>query len=88
MDFVCFPWVGHPRRHLLTTGWSYFVSQKKLVAGDAVVFIRYIKVNLMHNFSVYDVLSRDENGERTFQLLNVILGVRIIRWECHRAYCT
>lgn len=31
---------GHPRRHLLTTGWSYFVSQKKLVAGDAVVFLR------------------------------------------------
>ncbi|KAI5055157.1 hypothetical protein GOP47_0030302 [Adiantum capillus-veneris] len=31
---------GHPRRHLLTTGWSHFVSQKKLVAGDAVVFLR------------------------------------------------
>nr|ARR29259.1 auxin response factor 2 [Ceratopteris pteridoides] len=31
---------GHPRRHLLTTGWSHFVSQKKLVAGDAVIFIR------------------------------------------------
>eukprot|EP00250_Pteridium_aquilinum_P019125 c24307_g1_i3 orf=1325-3658(-) len=31
---------GHPRRHLLTTGWSVFVSQKKLLAGDAVIFLR------------------------------------------------
>ncbi|XP_024525431.1 auxin response factor 2, partial [Selaginella moellendorffii] len=31
---------GQPRRHLLTTGWSVFVSQKKLVAGDAVLFLR------------------------------------------------
>ncbi|KAI4339245.1 hypothetical protein MLD38_024208 [Melastoma candidum] len=31
---------GTPRRHLLTTGWSNFVSQKKLVAGDSIVFLR------------------------------------------------
>lgn len=31
---------GTPRRHLLTTGWSRFVNDKKLVAGDTVVFIR------------------------------------------------
>ncbi|XP_014518437.1 auxin response factor 10-like [Vigna radiata var. radiata] len=31
---------GTPRRHLLTTGWSSFVNQKKLVAGDSVVFLR------------------------------------------------
>ncbi|XVE59798.1 hypothetical protein DITRI_Ditri05aG0075700 [Diplodiscus trichospermus] len=31
---------GQPRRHLLTTGWSIFVSQKNLVAGDAVLFLR------------------------------------------------
>lgn len=31
---------GTPRRHLLTTGWSTFVNQKKLVAGDSVVFVR------------------------------------------------
>ncbi|KAL2557466.1 Auxin response factor 16 [Forsythia ovata] len=31
---------GTPRRHLLTTGWSNFVNQKKLVAGDSVVFLR------------------------------------------------
>ncbi|XP_059626788.1 auxin response factor 18-like [Cornus florida] len=31
---------GTPRRHLLTTGWSNFVNQKKLVAGDSIVFFR------------------------------------------------
>ncbi|KAL1347128.1 hypothetical protein AAHE18_08G236400 [Arachis hypogaea] len=31
---------GHPKRHLLTTGWSAFVAAKKLVAGDSFVFLR------------------------------------------------
>ncbi|XP_022756577.1 auxin response factor 10-like [Durio zibethinus] len=31
---------GTPKRHLLTTGWSTFVNQKKLVAGDSIVFLR------------------------------------------------
>ncbi|XP_061345767.1 auxin response factor 18-like [Gastrolobium bilobum] len=31
---------GTPRRHLLTTGWSTFVNNKKLVAGDSIVFLR------------------------------------------------
>lgn len=31
---------GQPRRHLLTTGWSTFVSSKKLVARDSFVFLR------------------------------------------------
>ncbi|CAI9783693.1 unnamed protein product [Fraxinus pennsylvanica] len=31
---------GQPRRHLLTTGWSAFVNKKKLISGDAVLFIR------------------------------------------------
>ncbi|KAJ8533851.1 hypothetical protein K7X08_007175 [Anisodus acutangulus] len=31
---------GTPKRHLLTTGWSNFVNEKKLVAGDSVVFLR------------------------------------------------
>ncbi|KAJ8510893.1 hypothetical protein OPV22_001327 [Ensete ventricosum] len=30
---------GQPKRHLLTTGWSIFVSAKRLVAGDSVLFI-------------------------------------------------
>ncbi|KAK6142374.1 hypothetical protein DH2020_022722 [Rehmannia glutinosa] len=33
------PLVGQPKRHLLTTGWSVFVSAKRLAAGDAVIFI-------------------------------------------------
>ncbi|XP_050224354.1 auxin response factor 2-like isoform X2 [Mercurialis annua] len=31
---------GQPRRHLLQSGWSHFVSAKKLVAGDAFIFLR------------------------------------------------
>ncbi|KAL7167760.1 hypothetical protein ACSBR2_038256 [Camellia fascicularis] len=31
---------GQPRRHLLTTGWSTFVTNKRLVAGDTFVFLR------------------------------------------------
>ncbi|GMH15819.1 hypothetical protein Nepgr_017660 [Nepenthes gracilis] len=31
---------GRPRRHLLTTGWSAFVNKKRLVSGDAVLFLR------------------------------------------------
>lgn len=38
---IIFNFTGQPRRHLLTTGWSIFVSQKNLVSGDAVLFLRY-----------------------------------------------
>lgn len=31
---------GQPRRHLLTTGWSTFVTSKRLIAGDSFVFMR------------------------------------------------
>ncbi|XP_040379970.1 auxin response factor 2 [Oryza brachyantha] len=31
---------GQPRRHLLTTGWSGFITKKKLISGDAVLFLR------------------------------------------------
>ncbi|KAI4349596.1 hypothetical protein L6164_010163 [Bauhinia variegata] len=30
---------GHPKRHLLTSGWSTFVNSKRLVAGDACIFL-------------------------------------------------
>lgn len=33
-------YLGQPKRHLLTTGWSLFVSGKRLFAGDSVLFIR------------------------------------------------
>ncbi|RAL43759.1 hypothetical protein DM860_014260 [Cuscuta australis] len=38
---------GQPKRHLLTTGWSVFVSSKRLCAGDAVLFIRDEKSQLL-----------------------------------------
>ncbi|XP_019463463.1 PREDICTED: auxin response factor 2-like isoform X2 [Lupinus angustifolius] len=31
---------GEPRRHLLQSGWSVFVTSKRLVAGDAFIFLR------------------------------------------------
>jgi len=44
-DYECLMHVlfisGQPKRHLLTTGWSVFVSSKRLIAGDSVLFIRY-----------------------------------------------
>ncbi|XP_058068465.1 auxin response factor 19-like [Magnolia sinica] len=38
---------GQPKRHLLTTGWSLFVSGKRLFAGDSVLFIRDEKSQLL-----------------------------------------
>ncbi|KAE9604654.1 putative transcription factor ARF family [Lupinus albus] len=38
---------GQPKRHLLTTGWSVFVSTKRLFAGDSVLFIRDEKQKLL-----------------------------------------
>ncbi|GAV67848.1 AUX_IAA domain-containing protein/B3 domain-containing protein/Auxin_resp domain-containing protein [Cephalotus follicularis] len=38
---------GQPKRHLLTTGWSMFVGSKRLRAGDAVLFIRDEKSQLL-----------------------------------------
>ncbi|KAK8295038.1 hypothetical protein V6Z11_D05G037900 [Gossypium hirsutum] len=38
---------GQPKRHLLTTGWSVFVSTKRLFAGDSVLFIRDAKSQLL-----------------------------------------
>ncbi|XP_068659578.1 auxin response factor 16-like [Aristolochia californica] len=38
---------GQPKRHLLTTGWSVFISTKRLCAGDSVLFIRDEKSQLL-----------------------------------------
>ncbi|XWS46729.1 hypothetical protein CRYUN_Cryun14cG0093000 [Craigia yunnanensis] len=46
MDLHGFEWHfrhifrGQPKRHLLTSGWSTFVTSKKLVAGDAFIFLK------------------------------------------------
>ena len=44
----CMCCAGQPKRHLLTTGWSVFVSAKRLVAGDSIIFIWYF-INLFFN---------------------------------------
>lgn len=31
---------GNPKRHVLTFGWKRFVTKKKLVPGDSIIFIR------------------------------------------------
>ncbi|KAG6515912.1 hypothetical protein ZIOFF_026358 [Zingiber officinale] len=38
---------GTPRRHLLTTGWCNFVKEKKLVAGDSIVFMKNLSGQLL-----------------------------------------
>ncbi|XP_039071728.1 auxin response factor 19-like [Hibiscus syriacus] len=38
---------GQLKRHILTTGWSVFVSTKRLFAGDSVLFIRDEKSQLL-----------------------------------------
>ncbi|EEE56277.1 hypothetical protein OsJ_05331 [Oryza sativa Japonica Group] len=38
---------GQPKRHLLTTGWSLFVSGKRLFAGDSVIVVRDEKHQLL-----------------------------------------
>lgn len=51
--FFSFRWAGQPRRHLLTTGWSAFVNKKKLVSGDAVLFLRYGNLLFAEAFSCF-----------------------------------
>lgn len=51
---------GQPKRHLLTTGWSVFVSTKRLFAGDSVLFIRYVKGILLEES--IDLQSQDLNS--------------------------
>ena len=47
MFFILPFYIGQPKRHLLTTGWSMFVGAKMLRAGDSVLFIRYSHSNLI-----------------------------------------
>lgn len=69
---ICFP--GQPRRHLLTTGWSVFVSSKRLVAGDAFIFLRQVAFCIVEIDDFFIILFplplnyetrifRGENGE-------------------------
>lgn len=47
---------GQPKRHLLTTGWSVFVSTKRLFAGDSVLFIRleaYVINEILDRYNIF-----------------------------------
>ncbi|PWZ31766.1 Auxin response factor 7 [Zea mays] len=37
--YFCHIFRGQPRRHLLMTDWSVFVSSKRLVSGDTFIFL-------------------------------------------------
>ncbi|KAI7730681.1 hypothetical protein M8C21_023045, partial [Ambrosia artemisiifolia] len=52
---------GQPRRHLLTTGWSIFVSQKNLVSGDAVLFLSVLRRYKKKTWSI--IVLRGKGGE-------------------------
>lgn len=57
-QFLTFLWcifAGQPKRHLLTTGWSVFVSAKRLVTGDSVIFIRFYSSGV-HSFTACSML--------------------------------
>ncbi|GAB2299608.1 hypothetical protein Dimus_033670, partial [Dionaea muscipula] len=74
---------GQPKRHLLTTGWSVFVSNKRLFAGDSVLFIRDEKFQLLLGIkranrqqpalasSVISSDSSEEGGQGNFVLLEM-----------------
>ncbi|XWS15067.1 hypothetical protein CRYUN_Cryun35bG0062300 [Craigia yunnanensis] len=51
---------GTPRRHLLTTGWNKFINQKKLIAGDSVVFMRDFNGKMF--IGVRRAMKRGESG--------------------------
>ncbi|KAF5949184.1 hypothetical protein HYC85_015141 [Camellia sinensis] len=44
---------GQPQRHLLHSGWSVFVSSKRLVAGDAFIFLRTTPAEFIVPFDQY-----------------------------------
>jgi len=75
----CTSATGQPKRHLLTTGWSVFVSTKRLFAGDSVLFIRLNILFCMWKFleyfdplwlsKIFWVIFRDEKK-------HLLLGIR------------
>ncbi|OIW16582.1 hypothetical protein TanjilG_02788 [Lupinus angustifolius] len=60
---------GTPRRHLLTSGWSKFLTLKKLVAGDSVIFMKnskglvFVGIRRVFQFSGTEKNRADEEEE-------------------------
>jgi hypothetical protein len=74
---------GTPRRHLLTTGWSTFVNQKKLVAGDAIVFLRSASGELCVGVrrSMRGTTGSDSSAWHSSTIATSSVPVRPSRWE-------
>ena len=65
---------GQPRRQLFTSGWSDFVSFKKLVPGDVFVFLRYAFVlKITMKFGAFDRILISKFDEKNWDpLLHVL----------------
>ncbi|OEL27494.1 Auxin response factor 24 [Dichanthelium oligosanthes] len=64
---------GQPRRHLLQSGWSVFVSAKRLVAGDAFIFLSCLYSSCRTSPAEF-VVSRDRYYESLKR--NYSIGMR------------
>uniref|UniRef100_A0ACD5T8J9 Uncharacterized protein n=1 Tax=Avena sativa TaxID=4498 RepID=A0ACD5T8J9_AVESA len=82
---------GQPRRHLLTTGWSSFVNKKKLVSGDAVLFLRGDDGELrlgvrravpLKNEALFKAVNNNDSKLRTLSAVASSLEIRSIFHVC------
>ncbi|KAL6610502.1 hypothetical protein ACP70R_040471 [Stipagrostis hirtigluma subsp. patula] len=82
---------GQPRRHLLTTGWTSFINKKKLVSGDAVLFLRGDDGELrlgvrravqLRNEAVFEAVSSTESKLRTLSAVARALDSRSVFHVC------
>ncbi|KAF6174421.1 hypothetical protein GIB67_024443 [Kingdonia uniflora] len=72
---------GQPRHHLLTIGWSIFVSQKNLVSGDAVLFLS-VNCNInQENPEVYTVVKLAKDCRIIRQRVHATLWLKEIEEE-------
>lgn len=83
---------GQPRRHLLTTGWSSFVNKKKLVSGDAVLFLRGDDGELrlgvrralpLRNEAIFKAVNNDDSKLHTLSAVASSLEKRSIFHVCY-----
>ncbi|XP_051135637.1 auxin response factor 2B-like isoform X2 [Andrographis paniculata] len=71
---------GQPRRHLLQSGWSVFVSSKRLLAGDAFIFLRGEKGEL--RVGVRRAMRQQNNmTSSVISSRNMHLGVLATAWH-------
>lgn len=73
---------GQPRRHLLQSGWSVFVSSKRLVAGDAFIFLRGENGEL--RVGVRRAMRKQDNvPSSVISSHSMHLGVLATAWHAH-----